>query len=275
VLQAAYAPQRAPDGTVLGYVAIAWDVSVERQAEQELRQRADFERQLIGIVSHDLRNPLQAIQLSTATLLRRPGVDDRQAAVIGRISSTAERMTRMIRDLLDFTRARIGGGLLLTRGPLDLHALARQVVDELRLAHPERELEVVAHGDAQGTWDADRLAQLLGNLLNNALAYSPPESRVQVTTRGQDGHVLLEVHNAGEPISPEQLQRLFRPFERGEHPPTSAGRSIGLGLFIVDAIVRAHGGSIEVRSQAGEGTTFTVRLPRDLSAPAGRGAPPA
>jgi signal transduction histidine kinase len=243
-------------------VAIAWDVSSERRAEAELRQRADFERQLIGIVSHDLRNPLQAIQLSAATLLRRPGVDDRQAAVIHRISGTAERMTRMIRDLLDFTRARMGGGLALVRRPLDLHALARQVVDEVQLAHPGRAVQVQREGDAQGDWDEDRLAQLLGNLLNNALAYSPPGSPVRVSTRGLDGEVLLEVHNRGEPIAPEQLPRLFRPFERGEHQVTSAGRSIGLGLFIVDGIVRAHGGRIEVRSTASEGTTFTVRLPR-------------
>jgi PAS domain S-box-containing protein len=262
VLQAVYVPQRALDGRVTGYVAIAWDVSAERSAEQELRQRADFERQLIGIVSHDLRNPLQAIQLSAATLLRRAGQDDRQTTAILRISNTAERMTRMIRDLLDFTRARLGGGLVLERRPLDLHALARQVVDEVQLAHPGRDVEVTSHGDAQGTWDEDRLAQLLGNLLNNAIAYGTPKSPVRVETRGLDGDVLLEVANQGEPIAPEQLKRLFRPFERGENLAASAGRSIGLGLYIVDAIVRAHGGRIDVRSTAEEGTTFTVRLPR-------------
>ncbi|MBF5043911.1 response regulator [Aggregicoccus sp. 17bor-14] len=261
-LQAAYVPYRGEGGRVLGYVAIGWDMTREHEVRESLRQQADFERQLIGIVSHDLRNPLHGIQLSAATMLRRPGLDERHAVIAQRILATSERMARMIRDLLDFTRARRGGGLSLEPAPLDLHALATQGVDEVLLTHPERQVERVAEGDGRGSWDADRLAQLLSNLLVNALAYSPPDSRVSVLTRGEGDHVLLQVHNWGEPIPPDQLQRMFQPFERGENKVNDAGRSIGLGLFIVLGIARAHGGQVEVESSAAEGTTFRVRLPR-------------
>jgi signal transduction histidine kinase len=190
--------------------------------------------------------------------------------VVGRIQSTADRMARMIRDLLDFTRVRRDTGLVLQRAPMDVHALARQVVDELLLVHPGRQVERVQEGEGQGSWDEDRLSQLLSNLLGNALVYSPPGSVVRVLTRGLEREVLLQVHNPGKPIPPEQLERLFRPFERGENTVNDAGRSIGLGLFIVLGIARAHGGRVEVQSTEEAGTTFTVHLPREPSAQAGR-----
>jgi signal transduction histidine kinase len=138
------------------------------------------------------------------------------------------------------------------------------VVEEVRLAHPDREVRVVSSGDGTGEWDGDRLAQVITNLVNNALAYSPPGTPVRVETRGVDGSVLLGVHNAGRPIPPELLPHLFEPMTRGRSGD-SGSRSIGLGLFIVANIVHAHGGTIEVRSEEGEGTTFTVKLPRRAS----------
>jgi signal transduction histidine kinase len=145
---------------------------------------------------------------------------------------------------------------------VNLHDLARQVLEETHLAYPERQVDAVAHGDGQGQWDGDRLAQVLANLVNNAIAYSPEDSLVRVETRGEAGHVLLSVHNRGAPIPPELASRLFEPMQRGESQRAKASRSIGLGLFIVKRIVDAHGGTIDVRSTEGEGTTFTVRLPR-------------
>jgi len=246
------------------------DITRRKQAEaraeaerQKLTERADFERQLIGIVSHDLRNPLSAIVLSATTLLRRPELDERQARALRRMQDSAERMSRMVRDLLDFTQARLGAGLSVHRVPLDLNALVRQVVDEVMLAHPDREVRVVTEGDAHGAFDSDRIAQVLSNLLTNALTYGAEGSPVRVTTRGEGARVVMEVHNEGEPIPPELRERIFRPLERGPGAPQSSGaRSIGLGLFIVASIVRAHGGHIRVRSTAEEGTTFSVVLPR-------------
>ena len=138
----------------------------------------------------------------------------------------------------------------------------RQTLEEVRLAHPERHVELVQHGPDAGRWDGDRLAQVVTNLVNNALAYSPPETPVRVETRGEaDGGVVLSVHNQGEPIAPSLLPRLFEPLTRGPPSQGSAARSIGLGLYIVNRIVHAHGGTVEVRSTPAEGTTFTVHLP--------------
>ncbi|QRK13377.1 PAS domain-containing protein [Archangium violaceum] len=249
-------------GRAVRFIGTVQDISDRKRRQSEAQHRAEFAEQLIGIVSHDLRNPLNAITLSVAALMRQEDLSERQTKGLARISASTERATRMIRDLLDFTRVRLGGGIPIERRSLDLHALCGQVAEEVRLAHPDREVEVVRSGHGMGEWDGDRLAQVLTNLMNNALAYSPQGSPVRVETRGEDGAVLLRVHNRGKPISPELLPHLFEPMRRGSHAGEGASRSIGLGLFIVDNIVRAHGGTIEVRSVEAEGTTFTVRLPR-------------
>ncbi|WP_164011723.1 PAS domain-containing sensor histidine kinase [Pyxidicoccus trucidator] len=246
---------------------IARDIRQRRALEQETRRRTGFEQQLLGIVSHDLRNPISAITLSAGTLLRRSDLDERQRQPLNRILASAERANRLIRDLLDFTQARLGGGLPMRPRPMDFHAFTRQVLDEIQVSHSERELQVEQQGDGQGSWDADRLAQLVGNLLGNALSYSPPDSPVRVATRGDAQDVVLEVHNTGDAIPDEVLPRLFQPMQRGVTSGTSS-RSVGLGLYIVDQIVRAHGGGITVTSLPSQGTTFTVTLPRRPSSQA-------
>jgi PAS domain S-box-containing protein len=249
-------------GRAVRFIGTVHDISDKKRQEAERRTRAEFEEQLIGIVSHDLRNPLNAITLSVAALLRNEDLSERQAKGIARIAAAAERATRLIRDLLDFTRARLGGGIPIQRGPFDLHLITRQTVDEVRLAHPEREVEMVQSGHGRGAWDGDRLAQVITNLLNNALTYSPPDTRVRVETRGEDGSFLLRVHNEGRPIPPELLPRIFEPMMRGTRNGDTSSRNIGLGLYIVNNIVHAHGGIVEVYSTEAKGTTFTVRLPR-------------
>ncbi|MFP2933227.1 PAS domain-containing protein [Pyxidicoccus sp. 3LG] len=239
------------------------DITEPKRLTVEMRERADFEQQLIGIVSHDLRNPLSAITLAVSVLLQRGGQDERLQRQVQRIHRSADRATRMIRDLLDFTRARQGGGIPVHPSAVDLHELVHTVVDEVHASWPDRDIQVKHLGSGSGTWDPDRLAQVVSNLLSNALQYSPAGSRVRVESRSGDGGVVLEVHNEGTPIPPEQLPRIFEPLERGvEKPEDRGGRSIGLGLYIVRSIVQAHGGGVDVRSTATEGTTFTVRLPR-------------
>jgi signal transduction histidine kinase len=236
--------------------------ALTRRTLLEARERGDFERQLIGIVSHDLRNPLNAITLAASVLLKREGLDERQEKNATRILHSAERATRLVRDLLDFTQARLRGGLSLRPQPTDLHQLAAAVVDEVQPTHPERRIELIRQADGSGAWDPDRVSQVIGNLLSNALHYSPPGSAVRVETRGVGEAVVLEVHNWGSVISSEALPRLFEPLERGATQGERADRSIGLGLFIVRHIVTAHGGTVSARSSAEEGTLFTVRLPR-------------
>jgi len=263
-----FQPVRTPGGEGEDVLQIILDVTGMVHARQEAerlmgmeKERALFEQQLVGIVSHDLRNPIAAVTLSAATLLRRPDLEDRQRRTLLRILTSAERAHRMIRDLLDFTQARLGGGLPVVRKPGDVHAAVRNVVEEAEEAHPGRTVEFEHTGSGEGLWDADRLAQAVGNLLSNALQYSPPDSRVRITSRGEDRAVVLTVHNEGPAIPPELLPRIFHPMQRGAQQ-VSQGRSVGLGLYIVDQVVRAHGGTIEVASTAEAGTTFTVRLPR-------------
>ena len=167
----------------------------------------------------------------------------------------------MIRDLLESTQARVSG-IPVALGPVEFHALARHVVEEVQLAHPSRRILFHAEGEGQGEGDADRMAQVITNLVGNAVQHSPESSPVSVRSRGLEDALLLSIHNEGAPIPGEDLATLFEPFRRGRSAGGGAPGSVGLGLFITRRIVEAHGGSIEVRSREGEGTTFTVRLPR-------------
>lgn len=238
------------------------EVLARHLTQRQEQERAEFEQQLIGIVSHDLRNPLNTILLGTVALLRREGLDDKSAKGLRRVQSAGERMLRMVRDLLDFTQARLGGGIAIVPAPMDLHAFARAVVEEAQANFPERAVRLETDGDATGVWDADRLAQVLTNLVSNALKYSAEDSPVTVRTRGEREEVSLEVHNWGVPISPEAVDHLFQPMQRATLHVDKADRSVGLGLYIVKHLVDAHGGSVAVKSSAETGTVFTVRLPR-------------
>ena len=230
-----------------------------QQQQEAVRVRDD----LVAVVSHDLRNPISAISMSASVLLKREGLLDWQAKGLSRIYSAADRALRLIRDLLDSTQARVEGIPVEPR-PLDFHALAGHVVEEVQLAHPERRILFEASGEAHGAWDADRVAQVITNLVGNAVQHSPTDTPVRVGSRGLDGVVLLEVHNEGPPIPADLLPTLFEPFRRGKGAGGALG-SVGLGLFISRRLVEAHEGTIEVTSTQGEGTTFTVRLPRTLS----------
>ncbi|MFL5319142.1 MAG: ATP-binding protein [Myxococcaceae bacterium] len=239
------------------------------------QQRADaFRERFVGIVSHDLRNPLNAITLSANRLLMEEGLTEPVLRASRRIVSAANRMSRMISELLDFTRGRLGGGIPVTRQSTNLRHMARHVIEELGIAYPDRQLQLLADGDFTGEWDPDRLAQLLGNLIKNALDYSPAGSPVKVMLSCGDGsfperngrcsdggqtRVRMSVQNQGTPIPQQLLSTLFDPFRRASH---SDSQGLGLGLYIVREIARAHGGDVSVTSDAATGTTFTVDLPR-------------
>ena len=232
-----------------------------KRQESEVRRRADFEQHLIGIVSHDLRNPINAITLSSALLLRRDALSERERSIVSRILTSADRANRLIRDLLDFTQARLGDGIPLERRSADLYQILHSVVEELQASHASRTIRVSLEGTGQGDWDADRLAQVISNLISNALHYSPEGSVVRVRGGGGDDEVWLEIHNEGEPIPAEVLPHLFEPYKRGTRERSST-KSLGLGLFIVHQIVTAHGGTVHVCSSPEASTIFTLHLPR-------------
>jgi PAS domain S-box-containing protein len=254
------------DGRITGAVLVVHDLTERQRTQEQARQRLEFEQQLIGIVSHDLRSPVTAMLLGAQALMRREDVSAPVLKSLARIESSGQRATRLIRDLLDFTQARLGGGIPIHRRPMDLHDVLRQLVEEVGPAHPERELLLEVDGDGRGAWDGDRLAQITTNLLSNAVTYSPEGAVVRVRAWGEPDAVTFSVHNPGPAIPPDVLPHLFDPFRRGRHTSQGNTGSVGLGLFIVDQLVSAHAGAIQVGSLEGEGTTFTVRLPRQPSA---------
>jgi signal transduction histidine kinase len=235
-------------------------VRLRRQALDRVSQ-SGLEGQLLGIVSHDLRNPIGAIRLTAALMLRREPREERDVIALRRIVSASERANRLILDLLDCTQASIRGELPVRLGPADLGEIARQVAEEHRSTHPERTIELVREGDTRLEGDADRLAQLASNLISNALHHGTTERPVRVGVRGAASFVELTVVNSGEPIPPAVRAKMFKPFQRSGQSMQPGQRSIGLGLFIVDHLVRAHGGTIGVESSGGD-TTFRVTLPK-------------
>jgi PAS domain S-box-containing protein len=247
---------------LIGVGALVRDVTEQRRAEQ-------FQRQLLGVVGHDLRSPLMAITAS-AELLQAGPLGEREARSAGRILRAARRIDGIIRALVDFTLLQVGSGIPLLRQPSDLVPVVRAVAEEAEAAHPGRSVRVDSDGSLVGEWDPDRIGQVVANLVGNALQYSPEGTPVVVACGERDGEVTLEVSNEGDPVPPELLPGLFEPFRRGTDERTVRRKGLGLGLFIARQIVQAHGGRIEVRSAPGTPTTFAVRLPR--AAPAG-GAP--
>ena len=210
----------------------------------------------MGVLAHDLRNPLNAIITGTHLLRRVPALPDQAQHIADRIARSSQRMGLMIRDILDFARGRLGGGIPLNRQAADLAALCREIIDEVQAAYPAARIEVRVDGELRGSWDRARIEQALSNLVVNAIQHGVGD--VVMTLSGHAGDVVVTVRNGGPAIPAEQLPNLFDAFHRGGRSATG----LGLGLFIVREIVRAHGGTIGVASSP-EGTTFTVRLPRE------------
>ena len=240
------------------------DVSAERDADRRTAPDAASLTRLAemfaGIVGHDLRNPLNAI-LTSAHLVSQIVDDATAKAALNRIISSGHRMQRMIDQLLDVSRIRIGGRIPLQPAPIDLQPVAAQVIQEIVAANPSAVIRLDAIGDTTGTWDVDRLMQLISNLVGNAVHHGTPETAVPVTIDGtKPDEVTLSVRNQGA-IAAELLPILFSPF-RVIHERRHKSRGLGLGLFVTRQIALAHGGDVHVASSAEHGTTFAVRLPR-------------
>ena len=224
----------------------------------DARQTAELREQFIAVLGHDLRNPLASIDAG-ARVLGRGTLDERGATIVKAIQSSVRRMAELIDNVLDLARGRLGGGLPLERTRREpLAPMLEQVVSELRAAWPDRAITAEIVLPHPVDCDRARIGQLLSNLLSNALTHGAPERPVVVRASQQPGYFELSVANAGAPIPPETLGRLFQPFFRGAAPSPHQG--LGLGLYISSEIARAHGGTLQVQSDAEE-TRFTFRMP--------------
>lgn len=245
-----------------------------QQIARELHERTETLRlseMFTAVLGHDLRNPLSAI-LTSARLLEHEANAPEVRQIGGRVSSSARRMSRMIEELVDLARARLAGGIPIDCQDADAGVVVERVIQEQRAAAPAREIVLMAEGDLIGCWDAERLAQVVANLVGNAVHHGQPDAPVSIRLDGLGSDALvLTVENAGA-IDPDILPFIFDPF-RGA--PGHRGRrdGLGLGLYIVQQIVRAHRGAIEARSDDGH-TRFTVTLPRSPKAHGGRPGTP-
>jgi signal transduction histidine kinase len=257
-------PIRDAAGRVRAVVSAFMDIRERKRFE-------DFQRWVVGIVGHDLRTPLAAIDLTVGRLIENRAGDLAADVMRGlrRIASSSGRMRHLIDELLDFNRARFSGGIPIEPRGAELMEIVRDQVAELETLAPGRTSVVApAEGDATiwGRWDPGRIGQLVANLVKNAIQHG--EGTVEIAVDHTPGEIVLSVHNQNRagPIPPELLPHLFDPFRRGTDSPSGG---LGLGLYIACEIARAHGGEIHVRSTEEEGTTFTARLPRIATAAGG------
>jgi signal transduction histidine kinase len=216
----------------------------------------------LGMLGHDLRNPLQTIQM-TASYLAALNAGAKVTEAAGRLISSGRHMHALLDDLLDYNRTKLGLGINITPGDVDLSQLCASELDQLRAANPGRRIDLQVQGDPCGTWDSHRLQQLLGNLVRNAIKYGAPGAPVYVGLNGDAADVVLEVRNSGPVIEQSDLDQIFDPLKRGSDNENKcdADGSLGLGLYIAREIAKGHGGSIEARSDETK-TVFAVRLPR-------------
>ncbi|HSS03281.1 MAG TPA: HAMP domain-containing sensor histidine kinase [Kofleriaceae bacterium] len=257
-------PIRDESGGVGGVLAIATENAARelalRAAQAELARTLQYNEMFAGVLGHELRNPLNAI-LAAAQLLERRTSAPELTRPLRRIINSGERMTRMISQLLDFTRVRVGRGLELEPAAADLGEIGARAVDELRTAHPDAPLELRAHGDLRGHWDAERIAQVVTNLVGNAIDHGEPSAPVAVTLCGDDpAAVRLTVENRGT-VPDHLIPALFDPFGAARH---RGGKSsgLGLGLYISREIIASHGGEVSAACDGERRTRIEVRLPR-------------
>ena len=245
----------------------AIDQAVAESIVEYTRQVETARDRFLAVLGHDLRTPLGAILMSSQFLMETATLTDDQRAIVATMERSGARMKDLIKDLLDLAVTRLGDGIPTQRAEMDIGVLLRDVVAEATASNPESRIDIDARGSLIGVWDRARLAQAFTNLVGNALQHGAHGAPIAITVQGdQADRVVVAISNVGPPIPADRMSGIFGPMKGGA--ANRDRRHLGLGLYIVDKIVEAHGGTIGVRSSEGHGTAFTVSLPRRSSAPA-------
>jgi signal transduction histidine kinase len=228
-------------------------------------RKVDHSRDLfLGVLGHDLRNPIGTMLMSAELIAKIGSLSERQRMLISQVVTSAARATDILDQLLDLTRARLGSGLHVLREPMDMAFVSRQLVDEMRTLHPDRKFTLEISGNTGGHWDKPRIGQVFSNLLGNAVQYGFKDVPIAVTVVGDAMDVSISVHNDGVPIPKDAIGGIFDALIRGgpDGDDASSSTNLGFGLYITKEIISAHGGTVRVASTERHGTTFTARFPR-------------
>lgn len=222
-------------------------------------------KMVLAVLGHDLRSPLGAVLMAGDLIARQEGLDEKGKVLASQVCTSARRATNMVNDLLDLARCNLGTGIPVQVEPVDLNSVCRDVTEELRVAYPNATIRLAEQAHIRGQYDPARMAQVLSNLIGNAVRHGDPALPISVTVTTETGLPQVIVHNSGEPIPPEALPFLFKP--EGRYSSYASGEKgssagLGLGLFIAAEIVASHGGKIDVQSTAEQGTVFAITLAR-------------
>ena len=240
----------------------AIDQAIAESITRFAQDVAESKERFLAILGHDLRTPLGAIITSSKFMMDNGELAEPNRTLVERVGTSARRMNQMVLDLLDFTRTRFGDSIPIVRFEVDGRKMVHDVIAEVAAMYPTIRVQVETSGDLHGTWDGDRLAQALTNLIANAAQHGSDKSPIRVLARGFDHQVEIAVQNEGPVIPPDEVGQIFQALKHSRGESVRDRRHLGLGLYIVDKIVEAHGGSIDLQSTKEQGTTFTVRLPR-------------
>ncbi|WP_421053188.1 PAS domain-containing sensor histidine kinase [Leisingera sp. D0M16] len=244
------------------FICSARDVTLAKEQEAHLasnKQEARFREQFIAVLGHDLRNPLSAVG-ATLRLLENEPQSAKALEILALGRQSVSRMSVLINDILDFARARLGNGIEINRSQTAaLRPVLSQAVEEIRLANPDTPLHEEYSFRDPLDCDPERIAQLVSNLLSNAVTHGTPGKPVTVTARDDGDAFTLSIANAGNPIPQQTMELLFEPFTRAETRESQNG--LGLGLFIAQQIAKGHGGLLTAQSDEQQ-TVFTLRMPR-------------
>jgi sigma-B regulation protein RsbU (phosphoserine phosphatase) len=219
------------------------------------RRDAELREQFIAVLGHDLRNPLASIQAGLR-LLPKARPPEKAAEIVGMMQNSITRMSKLVDNVMDFARGRLGGGLTLDVALEDLAPALEQVIDEVRTSYPDCTIESHVALPERIRCDRSRIGQLFANLLANAATHGEKGKPIQVSAATSGSRFELSVTNAGTVISEAAMRNLFKPFHRG----LNAMQGLGLGLYIASEIARAHNGTLDVTSTP-ERTCFTFRMP--------------